>query len=88
MAEEALLEWLANLGYEVLHGARIAPGEPGAERDDYREVLLEGRLRAALARINRGVPAAALNEAVRVLRRTTLDSARSSCHHPARTRSV
>ena len=68
--EEALLEWLADIGYQVLHGAEIAPGEPAAEREDYREVLLLGRLRAALTRINPGAPFAAIDEAIRVLRKT------------------
>jgi len=68
--EEALLEWLADIGYQVLHGAEIAPGEPAAERADYREVLLFGRLRAALTRINLGAPLAAIDEAIRVLRKT------------------
>jgi small subunit ribosomal protein S9 len=38
----------------VLHGPDIAAGEPAAERSDpgYRDVVLEGRLRQALARLN------------------------------------
>jgi type I restriction enzyme R subunit len=71
IVEEALLDWFGNLGYEVVNGADIAPGEPGAERDDYREVLLFGRLDAALRELNPGVPHAALEEAIRVLTRTT-----------------
>lgn len=67
--EEALLEWFAALGYEVVHGHDIAPGEPGAERDDYREVLLLDRLRAALDRLNPDAPPAALHEALRKLTR-------------------
>jgi len=51
VAEQALLEWLNALGYEVLHGPDIAPGEPGEERGDYGETLLRGRLRAALVRL-------------------------------------
>ena len=30
--EGAALEWLAGLGYQVLPGPDIGPGEPGAER--------------------------------------------------------
>lgn len=33
VAELALLEWLGKLGWQVLPGQSIAPGEPGAERD-------------------------------------------------------
>ena len=35
--EDALLDWFGSLGYEVRHGAEIAPGELRAERDDYRQ---------------------------------------------------
>ena len=47
-AEETALLWLNELGYWVLHGNKIAPGEPGAERDDLGELLLSERLREAL----------------------------------------
>jgi len=67
LAEQALLEWLGALGYEVRRGPNLAPGEPGEERPDYRETLLRGRLRAALARLNPHLPASALGEAERVL---------------------
>ena len=36
----------------VRNGAEIAPGEPTAERADYRQVVLDQRLRDALARLN------------------------------------
>jgi len=68
------LQWFDDLGYEVRHGGEIAPGEPGAERGDYRQVLLEGRLRAAITRINPGAARAAIGEAIRVLKRTTSPS--------------
>jgi type I restriction enzyme R subunit len=70
VAELALLEWLAELGYEVVHGPELVPGE----RPDQREVLLEGRLRGALARLNPDAPAAALDEAVRQVRRVASPS--------------
>ena len=68
--EEAVLGWFGNLRYQVVHGSTIAPGEPGAERDDYREVLLLDRLRGALRRLNPGLPNTAIEEAVRLLRAT------------------
>jgi len=72
VVEEALLEWLSSLGYEVKGGPDIAPGEPRAEREDYRDPLLRGRLRSALARLNPDAPDAALDEAFRqVLRADT-----------------
>ena len=52
VVEDAALAWLEALGYAVLHGPDIAAGEPGAERSDpnYRDVVLERRLRQALVR--------------------------------------
>ncbi len=32
IVEEAALAWLEGLGYTILHGPEIAPGEPFAER--------------------------------------------------------
>ena len=76
VVEEAALGWLHELGYTVLHGPEIAAGEPGAERTDpaYRDAILEGRLRAALARINPQLPAEALEDAYRKLTRTDAPS--------------
>jgi len=69
VVEEAALAWFDGLGYSVLHGPDIAPGEPFAERDDYGQVVLEGRLRQALHRLNPQAPADALDEAFRRLTR-------------------
>ncbi len=70
--EEAALSYFEELGYAVLHGPNIAPGEPSAERNTPSDVILEGRLRSALAQINPQLPAEALNEVVRqVLRSET-----------------
>ena len=52
VVEDAALAWLESLGYTVKHGLEIAPGELAAERTDYGEVVLERRLRDALARLN------------------------------------
>jgi len=65
VVEEAALEWLAALQYGVLHGPDIAPGELLAERKDYGQVILEDRLRQALARLNPKLPAEALEDAFR-----------------------
>jgi type I restriction enzyme R subunit len=69
--EEAALDWLANLGWEVLHGPEIAHGAPGAERPSpgYRDAILERRLRDALARLNPQLPASAVEDAFRKLTR-------------------
>ena len=67
--EQAALEWLGDLGYEVRNGQDIAPEAAAAERDDYGQVVLAGRLRAALARLNPHLPPAALDDAFRRLTR-------------------
>ncbi len=71
--EEAALSWFADLGYSVLAGPKIAPGEPAAERDDYRQPFLLRRVRDALRALNRHLPDGAVDEAARRL--TTSSSA-------------
>ena len=69
--EQAALEWFADLGYETLDGATIAPGAvPHAERSTYADVVLTSRLYTALERINPTIPQAALEDAVRKITRT------------------
>ncbi|MEM7769233.1 MAG: type I restriction endonuclease subunit R [Cyanobacteria bacterium P01_A01_bin.37] len=68
--EEAALYYLAGLGYTLLNGYDIAPGEPAAERDSYNEVVLTERLRTALSLINPQIPADALDEALRQVLRS------------------
>jgi type I restriction enzyme R subunit len=65
IVEDAALTWLAGIGYSIAHGPEIAPGEPGAERDNFAEPFLPERLREALERLNPTVPAEALGEAYR-----------------------
>jgi len=67
--EQAALAWLESLGYLILSRPEIAPEEPAAERDNYGQVVLEYRLRQALARLNPQVPTDALEEAFRKLTR-------------------
>jgi type I restriction enzyme, R subunit len=67
--EEAALAWLEGIGYQVLPGSDIAPGEMAAERDEYSQVVLERRLRQALERLNPQVPPDAIEEAFRKLTR-------------------
>src|SRR5215468_2137891 len=69
MVEQAALAWLESVGWSVRHGVEIAPGERAAERRDYGQVVLEQRLRDALGRLNRGLPAVALDDAFRKLTR-------------------
>lgn len=66
--EQAMLEWLAGLGWSVAHGPDISPPDaetPGTERDSYREVALKHRLREAIARLNPHIPPGARDDALR-----------------------
>ena len=67
--EEAALDWLRDLGWRVTYGPNIAPDTLGAERADYGEVILSGRLRDALDRLNPDLPAATLGDAFTKLTR-------------------
>jgi type I restriction enzyme R subunit len=48
VVEDAALDWLREQGYEILSGLAIAPGEPAAERADYKQVFLFDRLQTKL----------------------------------------
>ena len=67
--EEAALEWFGELGYEVRGGPDISPGGVSPERTSYTDVVLAGRLKSAVGRLNPLVPASAQEEAVRKLLR-------------------
>ena len=65
VVEEAALDWFRDLGWSVLHGPDIAPGEPAAERDSYSDVILRDRLEAAIDSLNPDLPREAKEEALR-----------------------
>jgi len=69
IVEQAALGWLESISWQIVHGPDIAPETPEAERADYGEVVLEGRLRDALRRLNPELPAEALDDAFRKLTR-------------------
>ena len=71
IVEAVALDWLASLGWTVLHGPDIAPDMLAAERADYSVVVLANRLRAALAHLNPDLPDDALEDALRRLTRPT-----------------
>jgi type I restriction enzyme, R subunit len=61
IVEDAALEWFGGLGYAVGQGPHLAPGEPAARdggRDSFSEVVLVGRLREAIRRMNPAIPQA------------------------------
>ena len=65
LLETTALSWFAELGYRTLHGPDLAPDGCSPEREDYRQTILVGRLRQALERINPGVSAEGIDEAMR-----------------------
>ncbi|NCQ25827.1 MAG: type I restriction endonuclease subunit R [Armatimonadetes bacterium] len=81
--EQAALAWLRSAGWSVKSGAEIAPGELFAERSDYSQVVLEQRLRDALAALNPALPVEALDDAFRKLTRAdgpTLEARNRAVH--------
>ena len=63
--EQEALGWLADVGYSVVYGPDIAPDGPAPERDNYRQVVLVGRLRRAIDRLNPAVPLHAREDALK-----------------------
>ncbi|MDA7417744.1 type I restriction endonuclease subunit R [Xenophilus arseniciresistens] len=63
--EQEALAWLVDVGYTSRHGPDIAHDGASPERASYRQVVLEGRLRDAIERLNPGVPAAARSDALK-----------------------
>jgi type I site-specific restriction-modification system R (restriction) subunit len=62
----AALGLVRELGYSCgRHGPHLAPGEPAAERDSFADVVLVGRLREAIWRLNPTIPKEAREEALR-----------------------
>ena len=72
--ELAALDWLAELGYATAYGPDLEPEGTAQERASFDDVVLLGRLRAALGRINTHIPpaarAGAVEEAIRKATRT------------------
>ncbi|GAA1885607.1 type I restriction endonuclease subunit R [Lapillicoccus jejuensis] len=60
---------LAAVGWTPVYGPDIAPGEPDAERADYRDVVLAGRLRSAVARLNPALRDDAVDDVVKTVLR-------------------
>ena len=63
--EQMALEELRAFGWQVAFGPDIAPDEARSERTTYSDVVLIGRLREALERINPDMPEAAIEEVLR-----------------------
>lgn len=67
--EQATLEWLENLGYEIENGLNIAVDGDMAERNSYTDIVLIGRLEDALIRIN---PKASMETVTRAVQLVTM----------------
>lgn len=65
--EKAALQWLTELGYQVLHGPGISPGGTSPERADFKQVLLVERLRSKIFSLNPGKSPEAWAEAYRLV---------------------
>ena len=62
--EQEALSWLVETGYQHVCGYDIAPDGPSPERERFQQVLLLGRLREAIARLNPQVPLVAREDAL------------------------
>ena len=62
--EQETLGWLAEIGYAVHSGYDIAHDGVNPQRASYTEVVLVGRLRQAIQRLNPGIPKAAREDAI------------------------
>ncbi|MDZ7641459.1 MAG: type I restriction endonuclease subunit R [Desulfurivibrio sp.] len=70
--EQTALAWLGELGYRLAQGADLAFDGPAAERvaeANYGDVVLAGRLRAAIERLNPALPAEVVDEVLRRVQR-------------------
>jgi type I restriction enzyme R subunit len=67
--EAFAIELLTKLGYDYVYAPEIAPDADRPERDTFGQVLLVGRLQAAVRRINPGIPADAQAEAIKEIQR-------------------
>ncbi len=65
LLEEAAIEILQELGYNYVFAPDISCDGKYPQRKDYREVILQDRVKDALFRINRDLPVEALEEAYR-----------------------
>ena len=63
--ERVAIDWFLSMGYSYVNGLSMAPGEAAAERDSFKDVVLERRLRDAIDRLNPQIPSEAREDAFR-----------------------
>jgi Type I site-specific restriction-modification system, R (restriction) subunit and related helicases len=64
LTEQPVIDWFKKLGYEYKFGPDISPGGVLVERDDFKKVLLEDRLKASLRRLNPSLIEKAIDEVI------------------------
>lgn len=69
VVEEAAMEYFRQIGYKTMWGPGVAPDGDAPERANWSEVLLRGRVRDALERINPGLGPDAVDRALVILDR-------------------
>lgn len=67
--EEYALDILTSQEFEYIHGSEIAPDSDNPERSSFDEVILFGRLKKAVHRINATLPHDAVEDALKQIRR-------------------
>ena len=81
--EHPAITQLQQLGWTYIHGDELSPEHPNKERNSYKDVVLEKRLRSAIQRINSWISDENLNKVTNDLIRiqtTTLQEANQSIH--------
>jgi type I restriction enzyme R subunit len=69
LTEQPVIGWLKEMGYDYEFGPDLAPGQILGEREDFREVILAGRLKRSIRRLNPELPEAAIEDVVRDIKR-------------------
>src|SRR3989344_8686953 len=72
--EEHTLDILQNLGYKIINGYDIAPDGKNPERKTYQEVVLVGRLKKAIEKLNPEIPESAREEAIKKVLRVSVQN--------------
>lgn len=67
--EEMAIEELQSLGYTYISGIDLAPDALNPERNNYGDILLMGRLQAAMSKLNPTIPVDVIKGAARKLSR-------------------
>jgi len=78
--EAAAIGWLKDLGYAHVPGGDLAPDGPAPERGTWDTVILKGRLRATLARLNPTLEPDTIDEVVRRVTRPVSPSVEENNH--------